>query len=42
MLMIVGQISSPEEANEIEFITKNFVVANRAKELARSLNHKNN
>jgi hypothetical protein len=37
MLMIVGQISSPEEANEIEFITKNFVVANRAKQLARSL-----
>ena len=42
MLMIVGQISSPEEANEIEFITKNFVVANRAKELARTLNQKNN
>jgi hypothetical protein len=42
MLMIVGQISSPEEANEIEFITKNFVVANRAKELARSLNHSTN
>jgi hypothetical protein len=37
MLMIVGQISSPEEANEIEFITKNFVVANRIKDLARTL-----
>lgn len=39
MLMIVGQISSPEEAHEIEFITKNFVVAKRAMELARSLRH---
>ena len=37
MLMIVGQISSPEEANEIEAITKNFVVGNRAKELARTI-----
>lgn len=37
MLMIVGQISSPEEATEIEFITKNFVIGNRAKELARKL-----
>jgi hypothetical protein len=39
MLMIVGQISSPEEANEIEYITKNFVVANRIKKLARTLKH---
>jgi hypothetical protein len=39
MLMIVGQISSPEEATEIESITKHFVVANRAKELAHRLNH---
>jgi hypothetical protein len=39
MLMIVGQISSPGEANEIEVITKNFVVANRIKELARTLKH---
>jgi hypothetical protein len=37
MLMIVGQISSPEEAHELEYITKNFVVANRIKELARTL-----
>lgn len=37
MLMIVGQISSPEEANELESITKNFVVGNRAKELARTI-----
>jgi len=40
MVMIVGQISSPGEANEIEYITKNFVVANRIKELARTLKHK--
>ena len=26
MLKIVGQISSADEANEIEFITKSFVV----------------
>jgi hypothetical protein len=39
MFMIVGQVSSPEQATEIEFITKHFVVANRAKELARTLNH---
>ncbi len=37
MLMIVGQISSAEEATEIEFITKHFIVANRAKELAGTL-----
>jgi hypothetical protein len=37
MLMIVGQISSAEEATEIESITKNFIVANRAKELAGRL-----
>jgi hypothetical protein len=35
-MMIVGQVSSPEEATEIEFIAKSFVVANRAKELAHS------
>jgi hypothetical protein len=39
MLMIVGQISTPGEANEIEYITKNFVVANRIKELTRTLKH---
>jgi hypothetical protein len=37
MMMIVGQISSEGEAQEIENITKNFVVANRAKALAASL-----
>jgi len=33
-MMIVGQISSHNEAKEIEFITKSFVVGNRARELA--------
>ena len=35
MLMFVGQISSPEEAKEIEFITKSYVVANMARKLAQ-------
>lgn len=34
MMMIVGQVSSTEEAKEIEFITKSFVVGNRARALA--------
>lgn len=33
-MMIVGQISSKNEAKELEFITKSFVVGNRARELA--------
>ena len=33
VMMIVGQISTPEEAKEIEFITKSFVVGNRARVL---------
>jgi hypothetical protein len=33
-MMIVGQVSNPEEAAEVEFIAKSFVVANRAKLLA--------
>ncbi len=37
MLMIVGQIHSAAEADEIMVITRNFLVANRMKELARSL-----
>jgi hypothetical protein len=37
MMKIVGQVSSASEANEIELITRNFIVANRAKELAQSL-----
>lgn len=36
-MMIVGQVSSEGEANEIECITRNFVVANRIKELARTI-----
>ena len=34
MMKIVGQISSADEAEEIEFITKSFVIGNRAKVLA--------
>jgi hypothetical protein len=33
-MMIVGQVSTPEEATEVEFITKSFVVGNRARALA--------
>ena len=36
-MMIVGQVTSPEEAKEIEFIAKSFVVGNRAKILALKL-----
>jgi len=36
-MMIVGQVSTPEEAKEIEFITKSFVVGNRARALALKL-----
>ena len=36
-MMIVGQVSSPEEAIEVEFIAKSFVVANRIKTLAHNL-----
>ena len=35
MLKIVGQVTSVDEANEIEFITKSFVVGNRARNLAQ-------
>lgn len=33
-MMIVGQVSTPEEATEVEFIAKSFVVGNRARALA--------
>jgi hypothetical protein len=33
-MKIVGQVSSAEEAKEIETITKSFVVGNRARALA--------
>ena len=36
-MMIVGQVSSAEEAKEIEFIAKSFVVGKRAKVLALKL-----
>ena len=37
MLKIVGQVSSKDEAEEIEYITKSFVVGNRARDLASRL-----
>jgi len=36
-MMIVGQISSPEEAKEIEFIAKSLVIGNLARKLALKL-----
>jgi hypothetical protein len=36
-MLIVGQVSTPEEAAEIEFIAKSFVVAHRVKMLAARL-----
>ena len=36
-MMIVGEISTQEEAKQIEFITKNMVVGRRARTLALSL-----
>jgi hypothetical protein len=35
---IVGQISTPEEAKEIEFIAKSLVVGNRIRQLVHKLN----
>jgi len=37
-MIIVGTVSGKTEAKEIEFITKSFVVANRAKKLAAQIN----
>ena len=37
MVKIVGQISSADEAEEIEFITRSFVIGNRAKALASQI-----
>jgi len=34
-MMIVGQVTDKEEANEITFIAKLFVVGQRARDLAR-------
>jgi hypothetical protein len=36
-MMIVGQITSPEEAAEVEFIAKSLVVDNRIKTITRAL-----
>jgi len=36
-MLIVGQISSQQEAKEMEFVTKVFVVGNRARVLAQRL-----
>ena len=36
MMRIVGQVSTPQEAYEIEFITKTFVVGNRARDLVHN------
>jgi len=40
-MIIVGQVSSKEEANEINFIAKLFAVGQRARHLAKQ-NGKNN
>lgn len=37
-MMIVGQISTPQEAKEMEFIAKCHVVGCRAKDLAARIN----
>jgi hypothetical protein len=39
-MMIVGQVSNKEEANEITFIAKLFVVGQRARYLAKEQNKK--
>ena len=41
-MMIVGQVSTPEEATEIEFIAKSFVVAHRVKALVHSSEYRVN
>jgi hypothetical protein len=35
-MMIVGQVSSQEEANEITFIARLFIVGQRARSLAKN------
>ena len=41
-MMIVGQVSNKEEANEITFIAKLFVVGQRARHLAQECKDKIN
>ncbi len=36
VMMIVGQVSSQEEANEITFIARLFIVGQRARSLAKN------
>jgi len=36
-MIIVGTVSGKNEAKEIEFIAKSFVVANRARKLASKI-----
>ncbi len=36
VMRIVGQVLSSQEANEIEFITKTFLVGRRARQLAHN------
>ena len=40
-MLIVGQVSNQEEANEITFIAKLFVVGQRARDLAQDAKKKN-
>ncbi|MCX6664548.1 MAG: hypothetical protein NT038_00585 [Euryarchaeota archaeon] len=40
VMMIVGQISTPEEAKEMEFIAKSLVVGNRIRALALQIKNK--
>jgi len=35
--MIIGQVSTPEEAKEIEFIVKSLVIGNHSRALALKL-----
>ena len=41
-MMIVGQVADKEEANEITFIAKLFVVGQRARHLAQEIKKDNN
>ena len=41
-MMIVGQVANKEEANEITFIAKLFVVGQRARYLAQEIKKDNN
>ena len=40
IMLIVGQIANKEEANEITFIAKLFVVGQRARDLAHETKEK--